>query len=140
VATDSDGINGDTHDCLNNTWWETSLSRGRPLNLEPQSMGNRYDRSGWQSVVNNVNSWGEGWYGRLGEQFAPMVSAYKIIEHRHLTSMCNRRGVNKTNEVQTAFFNGAGCKSSRFRCVFFRGSKEAAVQTSRGSPSGVCST
>ena len=111
VATDSDGINGDTHDCLNNTWWETSLARGRPLNLEPQSMGNRYDRSGWQNVVNNVNSWGEGWYGRLGEQFAPMVSAYKVIEHRHLTSMCNRHGVNKTNEVQTAFFNGAGYES-----------------------------
>ena len=107
ISTDSDGINGDTHDCLNSSWWEASLSRGKALNLEPQSMGNRYDKTGWQSVVNNVNSWGEGWR----HQFAPLVSAYKLIEGRHLTSMCNRHGVNKTNEIQTAFFNGAGYES-----------------------------
>jgi iron(II)-dependent oxidoreductase len=110
ISTASDGINGDTHDCLNTSWWEASLARGKALNLEPQSMGNRYDRTGWQSINYNVNSWGEGWYRGDG-QFAPLVSAYKLIDSRHLPSLCNRHGVNKTNEIQTAFFNGAGYES-----------------------------
>ena len=107
VSTDSDGVNGDTHDCLNTSWWEASIAAGKPLNLEPQSMGNRYDKTGWQTINYATNSWGEGWR----HQFAPMVSAYKLIDHRHLASMCNRHGVNKTNEIQTAFFNGAGYES-----------------------------
>ena len=110
VATDSDGVNGDTHDCLNNTWWEYALSTGRGgFDFEPQSMGNRRgtDHTGWQSIVNNVNSWSSGWR----QSFAPLVSAYKLIEPRHLVHQCNRHEVNKTNDIQTAYFNGGGYES-----------------------------
>ena len=34
------------------------------------------------------------------DKFAPLVSAYKLIEPRHMVNLCDRFAVNKTDEIQ----------------------------------------
>lgn len=108
LATGADGANGDTMDCLPSAWMDLAtnpaLPGRRPLALQPQSMGNRYDKSGWQAIGHNVLSWGEMW--RYTD--APLTSAYKLIEPRHMVNIVERQATNRTDGLQTAFFNGVG--------------------------------
>ena len=104
--SDSDGINGDTCDGVNASY--LIAGQGTPqekyLLLEAQSMGTRGVHDGFQNVTHDVSSWGESWkYTR-----APLVSAYKLVEQRHLVHLCNRFEWNRTDSLHTAFFNGIG--------------------------------
>lgn len=73
--------------------------------IETQSMGSGRDGhgAGWENVTTNVMSWGESWpYTE-----APLVSNYKALEPRHMVQIVERFAENRTNGLQTAFFNGA---------------------------------
>ena len=119
LATGADGANGDTMDCLPRPWMDLATSAAlpgrRPLALQPQSMGTRYDKSGWQAIGHNVMSWGEGWQYTT----APLTSAYKLLEPRHMVNVVERQATNRTDGLQTAFFNAVGCKKppTNPRCV-----------------------
>ncbi len=106
VLLDSDGINGDTCDGLNATWFDESVAAGKALALESQSMGSRrYGFSeGWENLTTNVMSWGENW----PYTDAPLISAYRIIEPRHMVQIVERFAENRTNGLHHAFFNGIG--------------------------------
>ena len=53
IETGADGINGDTCDGINRTWWEESVALGKGLALESQSMGSGRDGydTGWENVT-----------------------------------------------------------------------------------------
>eukprot|EP01048_Picozoa_sp_COSAG05_P013556 COSAG05_NODE_1455_length_4831_cov_1.834954_4_plen_388_part_00 len=108
VEADADGINGDTMDGLNVNWWNEAMRLGKGLALEAQSMGNRNVPTGWENVTYNVNSWAERWSYPPG---APWVAAYKIIESRHTQAITERSETNRTDGIQTAFFNGIAYNS-----------------------------
>lgn len=111
VATDCDGINGDTMDGLNVSFWNSGLLEGKGLALEAQSMGRRNVPEGWTNVTFNVNSWAEGWsYGR-----APLISTYKLLDSRHTASITERSQTNRSAGIQHAFFNGIGYTSWEVR-------------------------
>ncbi len=52
---------------------------------------------------NNL-SWGEGWK----HEFLPPVSRDKWLESRHMVNIVNRWAHDRTDDLQQAFFNGAG--------------------------------
>lgn len=107
VATGCDGLNGDTMDGLNISFWNSGLAEGKGLALEAQSMGRRNVPTGWTNVTFNVNSWAEGWnYGR-----APLISTYKLLDSRHTASITERSETNRSAGLQHAFFNGIGYTS-----------------------------
>jgi hypothetical protein len=109
TALNADGINGDTCDGINKTWFDESLIKGKAVVLEAQSMGGRrYGfAEGWENITTNVASWGESWpYTE-----APLVSSYKTIEPRHMVQIVERFATNRTNGLQHAFFNGVGYES-----------------------------
>ena len=51
-------------------------------------------------------SWGYWDYGRV-----PVVSRYKWLEGRHMVNVCERWAHDRTDGLQSAFFNGAGYES-----------------------------
>ena len=57
LSGSADGINGDTMDGLNASFWNGGLDNGKALALEAQSMGRRNVPEGWTNVTFNVNSW-----------------------------------------------------------------------------------
>jgi iron(II)-dependent oxidoreductase len=71
-------------------------------------MGNRNVPTGWENVTYNVNSWAERWNYPSG---GPLVAAYKVIEHRHTQAITERSEANRTDGIQTAFFNGIAYNS-----------------------------
>ena len=42
---------------------------------------------------------------------APLTSAYKLLEPRHMVNVVERQATNRTDGLQTAFFNGVGYES-----------------------------
>eukprot|EP01052_Picozoa_sp_SAG31_P010929 SAG31_NODE_608_length_13576_cov_23.757290_9_plen_292_part_00 len=102
VSMGADGINGDTMDGLNYSFWSGGLQNGKGLALEAQSMGRRNVPEGWTNVTFNVNSWAENW----NYQRAPLVSTFKLLDSRHTPSITERSQTNRTDGLQHAFFNG----------------------------------
>lgn len=105
-ALGADGVNGDTCDGLNATWFDESLRRGKALILESQSMGSERDGypEGWENITHAVSSWAENWK----YTDAPLVSAYRLIEPRHMVHVVERFATNRTDGLHHAFFNGVG--------------------------------
>lgn len=55
---------------------------------------------------------GQNWpHGAGPDPMAPLVHAYKVIEPRHMAHIVERYAENRTDGVQTAFFNGIGYES-----------------------------
>ncbi len=70
-----------------------------PLALQPEVAIKDLRMVKW-----NINSWGYYWnYG-----YKPGVSIYKWLEPRHQVFETNRWKIDKTNDLQYAFFNGIG--------------------------------
>jgi formylglycine-generating enzyme required for sulfatase activity len=97
----ADGINGDTYRGLPRAFREASDKSGHVLALEPEGAM----ESGAQVMWNN-QSWGYWNY-----TFIPGVSEYKWIEPRHMVNVCRRWARDKTDDLQSAFFNGVGYES-----------------------------
>lgn len=105
VELGADGFNGDTSAGLNVSFWREDSRQHVQLAMEPEMMG--FDSQSWDGtgMATNVMSWGYWPY-----QQVPLVDAFKTLEPRHLTHICERWAEYRTDGIQHAFFNGIGCK------------------------------
>lgn len=94
----ADGVNGDTMSGVPKSYRTASDQLGHPLALEPEGAPQRDEGLMW-----NSQSWGYWTY-----PFVPQVSKLKWLEPRHLVNVCNRWARDHTDDLQFAFFNGAG--------------------------------
>lgn len=96
---DADGVNGDTMWGVPVAYKNASDSLNYPLVLQPEVLLRDLDMIKW-----NTSSWGYFW----DYTYIPGVSIYKWLEPRHQPFVTNRWEINKTNDLQYAFFNGIG--------------------------------
>lgn len=98
----ADGINGDTLRGIPRAFRKASDAVGHPLALEPEhSFPSPFEALAWNNM-----EWGYWQYPN-----APMVSAFKWIEPRHMVNVCDRWNHSKVDNLQYAFFNGVGYES-----------------------------
>jgi formylglycine-generating enzyme required for sulfatase activity len=96
----ADGINGDTQDGVPLGFSLAADRNGHPLAFQPE--GSPSDEAlGW-----NVMTWGQ-----YNFPFIPMIDRYKWLETRHMVNISDRWAIDKTNDLQYAFFNGIGWES-----------------------------
>ena len=100
-AIDADGINGDTVHGLGREFRRASDALGHPLGLEPECPFSDDAIVAW-----NTMSWGYWQYRPV-----PVVSKYKWLEPRHMVNVCERWAKDRTDGLQSAFFNGVGYES-----------------------------
>ena len=93
----ADGINGDTLEGVSRAFRVASDETGHPIALEPEG-----------GPTDEALQWNNLTWGFWDYQFAPAVSRYKWLEHRHMVNMTDRWARDKTDDLQTAFFNGIG--------------------------------
>ena len=96
----ADGVNGDTLDAFPRAFRAASDETGHPLALEPESL-----------TVDLALPWNNLSWGYWEYPFVPMISKYKWLEPRHMVNVCRRWGRDKTDDLQSAFFNGVGYES-----------------------------
>ena len=94
----ADGLYGDTYDSLPLAWQLEAERLSHPLAFEPQNA--LLDAA----LAWNVMTWGEDW----STSFVPTVSHHKWLETRHMVHLVRRHARDRTEELQHAFFNGAG--------------------------------
>jgi len=97
-AVGADGINGDTMGGIGRDFRKASDDCGHPLVLEPENQLSDDRLVAWNNI-----SWGYWPY-----QSVPVVSKYKWIEPRHMVNVCERWAKDRTDGLQSAFFNGVG--------------------------------
>ena len=97
----ADGVNGDTMDGIPRAFRDASDRTGHPLVLEPEGFPSSLE----MFAYNNMN-WG---YWRY--PFTPLVSEAKVLEPRHMVNVSDRWNRSKTDDLQFAFFNGAGLET-----------------------------
>jgi len=97
---DADGINGDTQDGVPLGFSEAADKTGHPLAFEPE--GSPSD----EALAWNVMTWGQ-----YNFPFIPMVDRFKWLETRHMVNISDRWNLDKTDDLQFAFFNGIGWES-----------------------------
>jgi iron(II)-dependent oxidoreductase len=96
----ADGINGDTQDGVPLGFSLAAEKIGHPLAFQPE--GSPSD----EALSWNVMNWGQ-----YAFPFIPMVDRFKWIETRHMLNISDRWALDKTNDLQFAFFNGVGWES-----------------------------
>ena len=97
-ATNTDGFNGDTMPFVDEEFFQAAKDLGHPIAIEPEG-GGIVDSLNWDTM-----GWGYWNYNSV----PPPVSKWKWLEPRFLTNVCDRWAKNKTNNLQYAWFNGAG--------------------------------
>ncbi len=98
----ADGINGDTLRGIPRAFRTASDALGNPLALEPEhAFPAPFEALAWNNM-----EWGYWQYPK-----APMVSAFKWLEPRHMVNVCDRWNHTKVDNLQYAFFNGVGYES-----------------------------
>jgi iron(II)-dependent oxidoreductase len=97
----ADGVNGDTLEGVPRVFETQAARSGHPLVSEPE-----VGLASGEMLGYNLMSWGYFNYG-----FAPPVSLFKWLESRHMVHVCNRWAHDRTDDLQTAFFNGTGFES-----------------------------
>lgn len=95
----ADGLNGDTMWGVTEDFRDACDSLDYPLVLQPEVAIKDLSMVKW-----NQSSWGYYW----NYQYIPGVSIYKWLEPRHQVFETNRWKIDKTNDLQYAFFNGVG--------------------------------
>jgi gamma-glutamyl hercynylcysteine S-oxide synthase len=98
---DADGINGDTQDGVPLAFAQAAERADHPLAFEPE-VGLADEALAW-----DVASW--GYYSKF--PFVPQVDRFRWLETRHMVHVCDRWNRSKTDNLQFAFFNGAGWES-----------------------------
>ncbi len=101
AEVDADGINGDTLEGMPGSFHRAAEKLGHPIALEPEVEIRADD-----SLTFNIMSWGYWHY-----DFVPAISRYKWIEPRHTVHVCDRWAHDHLDDLQAAFFNGAGFES-----------------------------
>jgi iron(II)-dependent oxidoreductase len=98
----ADGVNGDTLRGIPRAFRTASDATGHPLALEPEhAFPSPFEALAWNNM-----EWGYWQYPN-----APMVSAFKWLEPRHMVNVCDRWNHSKVDNLQFAFFNGVGYES-----------------------------
>jgi formylglycine-generating enzyme required for sulfatase activity len=97
----ADGINGDTQDGVPLAFSQAADKADHPLAFEPE-VGLSDEALAW-----DVLSW--GYYFQF--KFVPQVDRFRWLETRHMVHVCDRWNKSKTDNLQYAFFNGAGWES-----------------------------
>ena len=97
----ADGINGDTMPGIPHEFFEVSTQQDYPIGLQPEGAFHDQEMLAW-----NTMSWGYWKYEQV-----PVVSQYKWLEPRHMVNVCERWARDRTNGLQSAFFNGVGYES-----------------------------
>lgn len=98
----ADGMNGDTMTGVSEDFYQYARDESYPLAWQPEMFISNYKMLEWNRL-----SWGYFW----GYEQMPGVSVYKWIEPRHQVNITNRWAVDKTPDLQWAFFNGIGYNS-----------------------------
>ena len=98
---DADGINGDTQDGVPLAFAQAAEKIDHSLGFEPE-VGLADEALAW-----DVLSW--GYYFKFA--FVPQVDRFRWLETRHMVHVCDRWNRTKTDNLQFAFFNGAGWES-----------------------------
>jgi len=101
-AVGADGINGDTMLGFPRDFLDASNRVGYAVALEPEVGLKDLEMIAW-----NTMSWG---YWPYLEQ-VPVVSKYKWLEPRHMVNISERWARDRTNGLQSAYFNGVGYES-----------------------------
>ena len=100
--TAGDGFNGDTMGYIPQTFWQSAIAHNYPLAFEAED-GDADDAFNWTTM-----GWG---YWDFGNRI-PVVDRYKFLSHgKYMTNVCDRWAKNKTDNLQAAWFNGAGYES-----------------------------
>jgi formylglycine-generating enzyme required for sulfatase activity len=97
---DADGINGDTQDGVPLGFSLAADKIGHPLAFQPEG-----------SPSDEALSWNVMTWGQYSFPFIPMVDRFKWLETRHMVNISDRWALDKTSDLQYAFFNGAGWES-----------------------------
>lgn len=100
IEIGADGMNGDTQDGVPLSFSLAAEKQGRTLAFQPEGVVHDEQLS-W-----NVMSWGQYEFG-----FVPKVDRYRWLEPRHMVNISDRWNRSKTDDLQYAFFNGAGWES-----------------------------
>lgn len=95
----ADGMNGDTMWGIPEDFRNAYDSLGYPVSLHPEGAIKDLNMLKW-----NTMSWGYYW----DYEYVPGVSIYKWLEPRHQVHITNRWAIDKTDDLQYAFFNGIG--------------------------------
>ena len=101
----ADGMNGDTMNGVTEDFKNAYVNAGYPLALQPE-----VNMSDLKMVEWNRMSWGYYWkdWDSFDLGYSPGVSLYKWLEPRHQVHITDRWAVDKTSDLQFAFFNGIG--------------------------------
>jgi formylglycine-generating enzyme required for sulfatase activity len=97
VALNADFVNGDTMSLMEAPFFYDSLAAGHPLALQPEG-----------GPVLQSLQWSKMGWGYWPAPFIPDVDAWKFIETRHVTQICNRWATDHSTDIQQAVFNGDG--------------------------------
>jgi iron(II)-dependent oxidoreductase len=103
AAIGADGINGDTMGAVPLAFRTASDQTGHPIVFQPEG-GDGGDND--LAIAWNNLGWGYWKY-----TFEPTVSKNKWLETRYMVNVCNRWARDKVDDLQYAFFNGAGYES-----------------------------
>lgn len=101
----ADGLNGDTMQGVTEDFKNAYDSLSYPIALQPEVFIKDLKMVEW-----NTMSWGYYWkcWGCKDYEYQPGVSVYKWLEPRHQVHVTNRWAIDKTDDLQVAFFNGIG--------------------------------
>lgn len=101
----ADGLNGDTMNGVTEDFKDAYTAINYPLALQPE-----VNLSDLKMLEWNRMSWGYYWrkWEVLDFGYIPGVSLYKWLESRHQIHITDRWAINKTDDLQYAFFNGIG--------------------------------
>jgi iron(II)-dependent oxidoreductase len=100
-AIGADGVNGDTMDGMPKVFEDAAQKLGHPLAMEPERFPGHDEMIAWNDM-----SWAY-WQS----SYAPSVSRVKWLEPRAMLNVCDRWSHDHTDNLQAAFFNGAGFES-----------------------------
>ena len=95
-AVGADFVNGDTMELMSASFFWDAVAAGNPVALQPEG-----------GPILNSLSWTKMGWGYWDAEVTD-VDAWKTIEHRHVTQICNRWATSHTTDLQQAFFNGDG--------------------------------
>jgi iron(II)-dependent oxidoreductase len=104
----ADGMNGDTMEGVTKDFADAYQSLNYPIALQPEVHIRDLKMVEW-----NRMSWGYFFpdWGVLNFNYRPGVSLYKWLEPRHQVHVTDRWAINKSDDLQYAFFNGVGYNS-----------------------------
>lgn len=105
----ADGLNGDTMFGVTEAYKNAYTELKYPLALQPELNIKDLKALEW-----NQMSWGYYWQRSMnapGYNYSPGASTYKWLEPQHQVHVTDRWAIDKTDNLQYAFFNGIGYNS-----------------------------